>query len=79
VSLNLKARREERTRIESERLARENSRRTAKNLPPLKSVEELDKSKDEAADVVLEQATQVMADMVTGAHPQPPQKTARAS
>src|SRR6266699_1746348 len=80
VSLNLKARREERARIESDRLARENSRRAAKNLPPLKSVEELDKSKDEAADVVLEQATQVMADMVTGAHPQqPPQKTARAS
>jgi carboxyl-terminal processing protease len=79
VSLNLKARREERTRIEGERLARENSRRAAKNLPPLKSIEELDKSKDEAADVVLEQATQVMADMVTGAHPQPPQKTARAS
>src|ERR1700719_1103618 len=79
VSLNLKARRDERTRVQSERLARENSRRAAKKLPPLKSVEELDKSKDEAADVVLEQATQVMADMVTGAHPQPPQKTARAS
>jgi carboxyl-terminal processing protease len=79
VSLNLKARREERTRVQSERLARENSRRAAKNLPALKSVEELDKTKDEAADVVLEQATQVMADMVTGAHPQPPQKTARAS
>src|SRR5882762_7985950 len=78
VSLNLKSRREERTRIESERLARENSRRAAKNMPALKSVEELDKSKDEAADVVLEQATQVMADMVTGAR-QPPQKTARAS
>jgi hypothetical protein len=79
VSLNLKARREERTRVQSERLARENSRRAAKNLPALKSVEELDKTKDEAADVVLEQAAQIMADMVTGAHPQPPQKTARAS
>jgi len=79
VSLNLKARREERARIESERLGRENSRRAAKNLPPLKSIEELDKSKDETADVVLEQAAQVMADMVAGAHPQPPQKTARAS
>src|SRR5207302_5787000 len=79
VSLNLKARRDERARIEGERLARENSRRAAKNLPALKSDEELDKSKDEAADVVLEQATQVMGDMVTGAHPQPPQKTARAS
>ena len=81
VSLNLKARREERARIDAERLARENSRRAAKNLPPLKSVEELEKTKDkdEAADVVLEQATQVMADMVSGAHIQPQTKTARAS
>jgi carboxyl-terminal processing protease len=76
VSLNLKVRREERARIDRERLERENSRRVAKNLPPLKSVEELDKSKDDATDVVLDQATQVMADMVTGATPQ--QKTARA-
>jgi len=81
VSLNLKARREERARIDAERLTRENSRRAAKNLPPLKSVEELEKTKDkdEAADVVLEQATQVMADMVSGAHIQPQTKTARAS
>jgi carboxyl-terminal processing protease len=79
LSLNLKTRREERARIDAERLARENSRRAAKNLPPLKSVEELEKTKDEAADVVLEQATQVMADMVTGAHTQPQTKTARAS
>ena len=79
LSLNLKERREERTRIEGERLARENSRRAAKNLPPLKSVDEIDKTKDEVADVVLEQATQVMADVVIGAHPpQPPQKTARS-
>jgi carboxyl-terminal processing protease len=76
VSLNLKARREERARIDKERLDRENSRRAAKNLTPYKSVEELEKSKDDAADVVLDQATQVMADMVTGARPQ--QKTARA-
>ena len=81
VSLNLKARREERARIDAERLTRENSRRAAKNLPPLKSVEELEKTKDkdEAADVVLEQAAQVMADMVSGAHIQPQTKTARAS
>ena len=81
VSLSLKARREERARIDAERLTRENSRRAAKNLPPLKSVEELEKTKDkdEAADVVLEQATQVMADMVSGAHIQPQTKTARTS
>jgi len=79
LSLNLKERREERSRIEGERLARENSRRAAKNLPALKSVDEIDKTKDEVADVVLEQATQVMADVVVGAHPsQPPQKTARS-
>jgi carboxyl-terminal processing protease len=77
VSLNLKVRREERARLESDRLERENSRRSAKNLPPYKSIEELEKSKDDAADVVLDQATQVMADMVISAHPQ--QKTARAS
>jgi carboxyl-terminal processing protease len=80
VSLNLKMRREERTRIDKERLDRENSRRAAKNLAPLKSIEELEqKTKDDAADVVLDQAAQVMADMVTGARPQTPQKTARAS
>jgi carboxyl-terminal processing protease len=79
VSLNLKERRDERARIDKERLDRENSRRAAKNLPPFKTVEELEKSKDDAADVVLDQATQVMADMVTGARPQtPPQKAVRA-
>src|SRR6202162_3976509 len=41
VSLNLKARREERTRIESERLARENSRRTGEEPPPLEGGEGL--------------------------------------
>jgi carboxyl-terminal processing protease len=83
VSLNLKTRREERTRIEHERLERENSRRAAKNLPPVKSIEELEKdkdnNKDDAADVVLDQATQVMGDMVSGARSAAPQqKTARA-
>ena len=76
VSLNLKTRREERARIEGERLDRENSRRAAKGQPPLKSVEELEKVKDAAADVVLDQATQVMADMVAGGN-LPVQKTAR--
>ena len=77
VSLNLKARREERTRLDKERLERENSRRAAKNLPPFKSVEELDKAKD-TTDVVLDQATQVMADVVGGHAPPVQQKTARS-
>ena len=78
VSLNLKVRREERTREDKERLDRENARRTAKNLPPLKSVEDLDKAKDDEPDVMLEQAAQIVTDMLNGGHPQPAQKTARA-
>jgi carboxyl-terminal processing protease len=78
VSLNLKARREERAREDKERLERENSRRAAKNLPPLKTVAELDKSKDEQPDVMLDQAAQIMTDVVTGVRATPAQKTARA-
>jgi carboxyl-terminal processing protease len=78
VSLNLKARREERAREERERLERENQRRTAKNLPPFKTVADMDKAKEHEPDAVLDQAAQVMADMVSGAHPGPQQKTARA-
>ena len=80
VSLNLKARKEERTRLEKERLDRENSRRAAKNLAPYKTVEEIDKDKTVLPDVVLSQAAEIMADMVTGARPAPGapnQKTAR--
>ncbi|HYM43401.1 MAG TPA: carboxy terminal-processing peptidase [Steroidobacteraceae bacterium] len=78
VSLNLKVRREERTREDKERLDRENSRRVAKNLPPLKSVADLDKAKEDQPDVVLDQAAQIMTDVVTGVRPAPGQKTARA-
>jgi carboxyl-terminal processing protease len=78
VSLNLKVRREERTREDKERLDRENSRRVAKNLPPLKSVTDLDKSKDDEPDVMLDQAAQIMTDVVTGVRVVPVQKTARA-
>ncbi len=77
VSLNLKTRKEERTRLEKERLERENSRRAAKNLAPFKTVEEIDKDKSELPDVVLSQAAEIMADMLTGARPSPNQKTAR--
>jgi carboxyl-terminal processing protease len=83
VSLNLKVRKDERGREDKERLDRENSRRAAKNLPALKTIEELDKadkdSKDDTPDqVVLTQAAEIMADMVSGARPSPvPQKTAK--
>src|SRR6202012_1902792 len=72
VSLNLKTRREERAKLDKERLDRENARRAAKNLPPYKSVEELDKVKDDSPDIVLTQSAEIMADIVTGTRPQPP-------
>src|SRR5579871_204586 len=75
VSLNLKVRRDERTREDKERLDRENSRRLAKNLPPLKSVADLDKSKEDLPDVALDQAAQIMTDVVTGVRPASGQKT----
>jgi carboxyl-terminal processing protease len=67
VTLNLNARREERVREDHERLQRENERRTAKGEPALKSIEELDKS--DLPDVVLAQAAEIMADMVSGLRP----------
>ena len=79
VSLNLKVRRDERAREDKERLERENNRRAAKNLPPLKTIAELDKAKDGQPDVMLDQAAQIMTDVVTGVRPTPVQKTARAS
>jgi len=80
ISLNLKARRDERTKMDKERLDRENARRAAKNLPAYKTVEELDKVKDDSPDIVLTQSAEIMGDIVTGTRPQPPpQKTARRS
>jgi carboxyl-terminal processing protease len=78
VSLNLKVRREERAREDKERLERENARRVAKNLPALKSIADLDKAKDEQPDVMLDQAAQIMTDVVAGGRLVPAQKTARA-
>ncbi len=67
LSLNLEERKAERERLERDRLERENSRRAAQNLPPLKSAEELAEAK--FPDTVLDQATEVMTDMVTGLRP----------
>ncbi len=64
VSLNLKARLEERNAIDHNRLARENKRRAALGQTALKSVEDI--KNDDAPDIVLNQATEVMADMVGG-------------
>jgi len=79
VSLNLKRREAERAREDRDRLARENLRRAAKGLPPLKSVDQIDATQE--ADIALAQAAQVVGDMIAGASPAvsrtPPQQTAR--
>ncbi|HEU4779461.1 MAG TPA: carboxy terminal-processing peptidase [Steroidobacteraceae bacterium] len=67
LSLNLQQRKDERERLERDRLSRENARRTAQNLPALKNAEELADAK--FPDTVLDQAAEVMTDMVTGARP----------
>ncbi len=62
VSLNLKTREAERKRVESERLDRENAWRAAHDVKPAKSLEEI---KDDAtAGILLDEASQIAADLV---------------
>jgi carboxyl-terminal processing protease len=70
ISLNLAARKEERTQQDAQRLTRENGRRASKGQAAFKTVEELEKDKSDAPDIVLAQAAEIMTDMVTGARPQ---------
>jgi carboxyl-terminal processing protease len=78
LSLNLEVRRAERERLDRERLTRENARRAANNLPALKNAEELEQAK--FPDTVLDQAAEIMTDMVTGirpSHPTPGTRTVK--
>ena len=68
VSLNLTERREERSRDDKTLLALDNKRRAAIGLPPLTSAEQIDKGKDKIPDVILDQATDIMADMIVLDH-----------
>jgi len=61
VSLNLAARQAERESLQQQQLERENERRAALGLEAIESIEELDTV--EAPDVLLDQATRVVADM----------------
>jgi carboxyl-terminal processing protease len=62
LSLNLKTREAERKRLESERLERENAWRTAHDVKPVKSLEEI---KDDAtAAILLDETSQIAADLV---------------
>jgi carboxyl-terminal processing protease len=70
LSLNLQKRKEERERIDRERLTRENARRAAQNLPAIKTSEELADVK--FPDTVLDQSAEIMTDMITGLRPLTP-------
>jgi carboxyl-terminal processing protease len=61
VSLNLKTREAERKRLDDERLDRENAWRTARGVKPVKSLEEI--KDDAAAEILLDETTQIAADM----------------
>lgn len=64
VSLNVAARRDERTREDKTMLSLDNRRRAALGLPPLTSAEQIDKGKDKIPDVILNQAADITADMI---------------
>jgi len=66
VSLNLAKRQAERERGRAERLALENQRRKAHQLPPLASPEDLEK--EDAPDILLHEAAEIVADLVSMEH-----------
>jgi carboxyl-terminal processing protease len=69
ISLNLAKRKLERESLDTQRLTRENTRRTALGKPVFKALEELeaapDVTGDDAPDILLDRTTQIMADMVS--------------
>ena len=69
MSLNLAKRKLERESLDTQRLTRENTRRTALGKPGFKALEELeaapDVTGDDAPDILLDRTTQIMADMVS--------------
>jgi carboxyl-terminal processing protease len=76
LSLNLKTREAERKRQEAERLERENAWRAAHDVKPVKSLEEI--KDDAAAGILLDEASQIAADLAVAAVARRP-STAAAS
>ena len=76
VSLNLVERKEERSREDKTMLSLDNKRRAALGLPALTSPEQIDKGKDKIPDVLLDQATDITADMIALDSSLPIEKTA---
>jgi carboxyl-terminal processing protease len=62
ISLNLATRVAENKRLEEGRLARENVRRAALNLPPLATIDELDEA-EASGEILLRQAARIVADI----------------
>jgi carboxyl-terminal processing protease len=76
LSLNIKTREAERQRQESERLQRENAWRAAHDVKPAKSLDEI--KDDAAAGILLDEASQIAADLaVTAAHRAAPTQARR--
>jgi len=73
LSLNLKTREADRKRQETERLERENAWRTAHDMKPVKALDEI--KDDAAAGILLDEASQIAADLATlpGRAPKPVQ------
>lgn len=78
VSLNIATRRAERSRDNKELLALDNERRAALKLPPLKNAKQIGGKHDKIPDVVLDQAEDVMVDMIRlDGIPLPSEQTAK--
>jgi carboxyl-terminal processing protease len=78
LSLNIKTREAERKRLESERLDRENTWRAAHDVKPVKSAEEI--KDDAAAGILLDEASQIAADLaVTAARRTAPTQARRTN
>ncbi len=78
LSLNIKTREAERKRLESERLDRENAWRAARDVKPVKSAEEI--KDDAAAGILLDEASQIAADLaVTAARRTAPTQARRTN
>ncbi|HSY97412.1 MAG TPA: carboxy terminal-processing peptidase, partial [Steroidobacteraceae bacterium] len=65
LSLNLKAREAERKRMDNDRLERENAWRAAHDVKPANSLEEI--KDDAAAGILLDEASQIAADLAVAA------------
>jgi carboxyl-terminal processing protease len=71
LSLNLEKRKEEREKSLQEELARENKRRVALGMAPLDSADQLET--DKLPDILMEQASRIVADMVSVQSSPPPE------